>query len=122
MIEAQPERASILIIDGDKQVRWLPGVSEGKIFLTPISKFMSEGYSGRVKVEGCPLDKLTARQSQVLRFIAEGKTTKQVALELNISVKTVESHRAQLMDRLDIHDIAGLVKFAIRVGLITLED
>jgi DNA-binding NarL/FixJ family response regulator len=69
-----------------------------------------------------PLKKLTGRQAQVLQLIVEGKNTKQVALELNISVKTVETHRSQLMERLEIHHIAGLVRFAIRVGIVRLED
>jgi DNA-binding NarL/FixJ family response regulator len=55
-------------------------------------------------------------------LIAKSKTTKQIALELNIRAKTVESHRAQLMDRLEINDIPGLVRFAIKVGLVELRD
>ena len=69
-----------------------------------------------------PLSGLSCRQREVLQLIAQSKTTKQIALELNISVKTVESHRAQLMDRLEIHDIPGLVRFAIKVGLVELRD
>ncbi len=61
---------------------------------------------------------LTQRQRQVLRLIAEGKTTKAIAGLLGVSVKTVETHPAQLMDRLDIHDLAGLVRDAIRIGLV----
>ena len=64
---------------------------------------------------------LSPRQREVLRLIAEGRTTKQIAQELEISVKTVETHRAQLMERLDIHDVAGLVRYAIVVGLIDVE-
>ncbi len=64
------------------------------------------------------IDDLTLRQLQVLKLIADGRTTKQIALELSISVKTVESHRAQLMERLGIHDVAGLVRVAIKGGLI----
>jgi len=64
---------------------------------------------------------MSRRQRQVLQMIAESKTTKQIALELNISVKTVECHRAQLMDRSEIHDIPGLVRFAIKAGLVRLE-
>lgn len=66
--------------------------------------------------------RLSSRQTEVLRLIAKSKTTKQIALDLNISVKTVESHRTQLMDRLEIHDIPGLVRFAIKVGLVELRD
>lgn len=65
-----------------------------------------------------PSEDLTPRQLEVLRRIAEGQTTKGIALQLEISVKTVESHRAQLMERLDIHDIAGLVRCALRMGLV----
>jgi DNA-binding NarL/FixJ family response regulator len=64
------------------------------------------------------LQKLTARQKQILVMIAEGQSTKQIAGNLNISVKTVETHRAQLTERLKIHDVAGLVRLAIRTGLI----
>jgi RNA polymerase sigma factor (sigma-70 family) len=64
---------------------------------------------------------LSPRQREVLRLIAEGRTTKQIAQLLEISVKTVETHRAQLMERLDIHDVAGLVRYAIIVGLIEVE-
>ena len=65
---------------------------------------------------------LTLRQREILQLIAEGQSTKQIALSLNISVKTVETHRANLMDRLQIHSIAGLVRYAIRTGLVHLED
>jgi DNA-binding NarL/FixJ family response regulator len=64
---------------------------------------------------------LSPRQQEVLRLIAEGRTTKKIAQLLEISVKTVETHRAQLMERLDIHDVAGLVRYAIIVGLIEVE-
>lgn len=67
------------------------------------------------------LELLSPRQREVLRLIAEGRTTKQIAQELEISVKTVESHRSQLMERLDIHDVAGLVRYAILVGIIDVE-
>ena len=67
------------------------------------------------------LETLSPRQREVLRLIAEGRTTKQIAQMLEISVKTVETHRAQLMERLDIHDVAGLVRYAIIVGLIEVE-
>lgn len=68
------------------------------------------------------LGKLTPRQREILLLIAEGKSTKQIAQALNISAKTVESHRAQLTERLNIHDVAGLVRFAIQAGLIELNN
>jgi DNA-binding NarL/FixJ family response regulator len=98
-------------------------VAQGDTYLSsPVAKITIRGYSGRVNAEPGPLRKLSPRQEQVLQLIAEGKTTKQIALELNISVKTVESHRMQLMKRLDLHDIASLVRFAIKIGLVTLEE
>lgn len=69
-----------------------------------------------------PLAQLTPRQREILQLIAEGKNTKEIAYLLNVSVKTVETHRAQLMDRLQIHDVAGLVRYAMRAGLITPES
>jgi DNA-binding NarL/FixJ family response regulator len=65
---------------------------------------------------------LTPRQREVLQLIAEGNSTKRIALLLNISVKTVEAHRMLLTERLGIHDTAGLVRYAIRAGLVRLED
>jgi DNA-binding NarL/FixJ family response regulator len=97
-------------------------VAQGETYLSPpVAKITIREYSGRVNAEPGPLRKLSPRQEQVLKLIAEGKTTKQIALALNISVKTVESHRTQLMERLDLHDIARLVRFAIKIGLVTLE-
>ncbi len=75
------------------------------------------GSSGR----GQAGELLSSRQREVLQLIAEGRTTKEIASLLHLSVKTVETHRTQLMDRLDIHDIAGLVRYAIRTGLVTPE-
>ena len=69
-----------------------------------------------------PLAELTPRQVEVLRMIAERHSTKDIARRLEISVKTVESHRAQLMERLNIHDVAGLVRYAIKMGLVTIEE
>lgn len=67
--------------------------------------------------EESPVHKLTEREMEVLQLLAEGKTTKEIAFELNLGVKTVETHRQGIMDRLDIHTIAGLTRFALREGL-----
>jgi len=67
------------------------------------------------------LEKLTPRQREILTLIAQGNPTRGIARALNISVKTVESHRSKLMERLGIHDVAGLVRFAIRMGLVKIE-
>ena len=69
-----------------------------------------------------PLAELTPRQLEVLRMVAEGHSTKNIARRLKISVKTVESHRAQLMQRLNIHDVAGLVRYAIKMGVVMIEE
>lgn len=108
----------------------IAAVSQGETYLSPpVSKHVISGYVRRVgadvqeKLDSQPtLERLTMRQREILQLIAEGYTTQEIANLLNISVKTVETHRMQLMDRLDIHDIAGLVRFAIRVGIISLEE
>jgi DNA-binding NarL/FixJ family response regulator len=61
---------------------------------------------------------LTSREREVLQLVAEGKTTKEIAAILNVSVKTADAHRTRLMQKLDIHDIAGLTRCAIRLGLV----
>lgn len=70
---------------------------------------------------GSGIDRLTARQRQILQLVAEGFSTREIAERLFLSVKTVETHRAQIMQRLEIHDVAGLVRFAIRHGLLPPE-
>jgi DNA-binding NarL/FixJ family response regulator len=67
-----------------------------------------------------PLQKLTERQVQVLRLVAEGHRTRDIAKQLDLSVKTVESHRGEIMKRLRVHDVVSLVRYAVRVGLIPL--
>ncbi len=100
----------------------LKAVSAGETYLSPaISRGVIDSYLGRVEGKQSPLDQLTPRQREILQLIAEGRSTKEIAFTLNVSVKTVETHRAQLMDRLDIHDVAGLVRYAMRVGLISPE-
>lgn len=69
-----------------------------------------------------PIQELTPRQREVLQLVAEGHSTKDIAQKLNLSVKTVDTHRTELMQRLDIHDIAGLVRYAIRIGLINADS
>jgi DNA-binding NarL/FixJ family response regulator len=66
-----------------------------------------------------PLDKLTPRQIEVLQMVAEGHRTREIAARLKLSVKTVESHRGEIMKRLAIHDVVGLVRYAMRVGLVS---
>jgi DNA-binding NarL/FixJ family response regulator len=92
--------------------------ARGETFLSPqVSRPVIDEYIRRTHASR-PGEFLSTRQRQVLLLIAEGKTMKQVAMELGIGVKTAETHRAQLMDRLNIHDVAGLVRYAIKMGLV----
>jgi DNA-binding NarL/FixJ family response regulator len=102
----------------------IESVARGEIFLSPaISRHVIEGYlSQSAEKSADPLEHLTPRQREILQLIAEGKSSKQIAQLLKASVKTIESHRASLMERLDIHDVAGLVRYAIRLGLVSPED
>jgi DNA-binding NarL/FixJ family response regulator len=68
-----------------------------------------------------PLDALTPRQREILQLVAEGHTSKDIAQRLGLSFKTIEGHRAQVMERLGVNDLAGLVRFAVRVGLVPPE-
>ena len=98
-------------------------VARGETYLSPaVSKPVIEGYLQRVGSEPPLPGRLTPRQREVLQLIAEGSTTKQIATLLNVSEKTIQTHRMQLMKRLDIHDIAGLVRYAIRIGLVSAEE
>jgi DNA-binding NarL/FixJ family response regulator len=97
-------------------------VAQGETFLSPSVSRQVTDYIRRVGRETDGLDRLTSRQREILQLIAEGNTTKKIAQTLNISVKTVETHRSQLMEQLDIHDVAGLVRYAIRQGLVTPEQ
>jgi DNA-binding NarL/FixJ family response regulator len=97
----------------------LKAVARGETYLSPtVQEHLVTGYVQLASDRSRPLSQLTPRQSEILQLIAEGQTTKEIARRLQISVKTVETHRTQLMERLDIHDIAGLVRFAIRTGLV----
>ena len=100
----------------------IKAVAQGETYLTPIiSKQVIEDYLRRITGEARPTDLLTPRQRDVLKLIAEGNSNKEIAKTLCISVKTVESHRTQIMKQLDIHDVTGLVRCAIRMGLITTD-
>ncbi len=98
----------------------LDSVASGQTFLSPaISKHLIDAYVERTADGLEPFSILTSRQREILQLIAEGATTKEIARKLDVSIKTVETHRTQLMQRLDIHDLAGLVRYAIRLGLVT---
>ena len=91
-------------------------VSRGGIYLSPgVSRAVVEAYGSKSEK---PSDPLSGRERQVLQLIAEGRSTKDVASLLGISVKTAESHRSRLMQKLDIHETASLVRYAVRRGLV----
>jgi DNA-binding NarL/FixJ family response regulator len=94
-------------------------VERGDRYLSPaVSRQLVDDYLDRLNDEDTR-ERLTPRQREVLQLIAEGYTTQQIALKLNIAVKTVETHRTQLMERLGIHDVAGLVRYAVRAGIVS---
>ncbi len=103
----------------------LDALAEGRAYLSPaISQTILRGYlrTGKDPADAlAELGQLTTRQREVLQLMAEGHSTRAIADRLHLSVKTVESHRMQLMDRLDIHDVPGLVRFAIRAGLVSAD-
>jgi DNA-binding NarL/FixJ family response regulator len=97
----------------------IKAVVRGELFLSPaISRSVVDRFLKRLPPPPGPLEVLTPRQREVLQLIAEGKSTKEIAFMLKLSPKTIETHRAQLMDRLRIHDVASLVRFALRSGLV----
>ena len=107
----------------DELVRAIHAVAAGDIFLSPrVTGVVVDDYVNRLsKVGDSLLSALNSREREVLQLVAEGKSTKQIASELHVSVKTVEANRRQTMDKLDLHSVAELTKYAVREGLTTLE-
>jgi DNA-binding NarL/FixJ family response regulator len=102
----------------------IEAVMRGEIYLS--SRVSRHVVTGLMQGPGgeraqSSIEALTARQREILQSIAEGKSTKEIAFVLGVSVKTVETHRADLMERLGIRDVAGLVVYAIRNGLIDID-
>ena len=97
-------------------------VARGETYLSPaVSKRVVDDYVSRTGGAADPLDALTPRQREILQLAAEGYSSKKIAQQLGLSRRTVEAHRAQLMERLDLHDVASLVRFAVKLGLVTPE-
>lgn len=97
-------------------VQAIQEVSRGRIYLSPgISRTVVEAYLAKTEL---PPDPLSPREHEVLQLVAEGKTTKEIARLLGVSIKTAENHRSRILAKLDIHETAGLVRYAIRRGLI----
>lgn len=106
----------------DELVQAIQAVIVGDGYLSSrITGIVVDGYVNRVAtVADSPLLTLTGRERQVLQFVAEGKSTKQIALDLHVSTKTIEANRRQIMQKLDIHSVAELTRYAVREGLTPL--
>jgi DNA-binding NarL/FixJ family response regulator len=101
----------------------IKAVMRNETYLTPaVSKQLVQEYLHHGGNKLIPVQELTPRQREVLQLIAEGHSTKDMAQRLSVSVKTIETHRMDIKHRLGIHDVAGLVRYAIRVGLITSDS
>ncbi|MFQ5410290.1 MAG: response regulator [Anaerolineales bacterium] len=125
VLQALQEGASGYVLksaDIDELLTAIHAVTQGHTYLSPtVTEHLAE-YVRRTGIRNDSLARITARQRQVLRLLAEGHTSRQIARQLHISTKTVDSHRRDLMDRLDIHDLASLVRYAIRVGLVSPDE
>jgi DNA-binding NarL/FixJ family response regulator len=113
--------AGYLLKDADRMELELAirTVMRGDIYLTPtVAKYTVDAYRQRKEADQGPLACLSSRQKEILQLIAEGYANKEIAQRLDLSLRTVETHRADLMERLNIRDVPGLVKLAIRTGLI----
>ena len=113
-----------LLKDADDHdlIKAVMALSAGGSFFSPaVSKILLEGYLQEGPDSTDELSVLSDREREVLQLIAEGKSTKEIAFALGLSIKTVETHRAAIMGRLDIHDVPGLALFAVRHGLIQLD-
>lgn len=102
----------------DDLIRAVREVMRGEVYISPgVAGSVVDAYLGKTDVD---VDPLTPRERQILQLIAEGNTTKDIATLLSISFKTAESHRSRIMKKLDIHEVTGIVRYAIRRGLAQL--
>lgn len=106
----------------DELIQAIQAVAAGGRYLSPrIADVVVNDYVKRLSIDAdSPLADLTSREREVLQLVAEGKSTKQIALELHVSTKTIEANRRQTMEKLNIHSIAELTKYAVREGLTSL--
>ncbi len=101
----------------------LKSVLQGGIYLSAaVSKGVMNDYVERLRGEDLTSDLLTPRQTEVLKLLAQGQSSKDIARLLDLSAKTVDTHRSLLMKQLDIHEVTGLVRYAIRAGLISSDS
>jgi DNA-binding NarL/FixJ family response regulator len=107
----------------EELVRAIDAVATGQTYLSPaIANLVVESYLEKHDAQtGAAFTVLGRRERETLQLLAEGKTTKQIALTMGVSVKTVETHRQQIMTKLDVHSVAELTKYAVREGITSLE-
>lgn len=107
----------------EELIRAIKAVTAGDRYLSPkITGVVVDDYIKHLSTSAdSPLATLTSREREVLQLVAEGRSTKQVALELHVSTKTIEANRRQIMEKLELHSVAELTKYAIREGLTSLE-
>lgn len=104
---------------GNEVAMAILAVARGQVYLSPdVATVVVEDYLNGVSSAAARSDQLTVREREILQLIAEGRTNREIAQHLSTSIKTIDSHRTHLMKRLNIHDLAGLVKYAVRHGLI----
>jgi DNA-binding NarL/FixJ family response regulator len=107
----------------DELLEGLRTVAAGQRYFSPqVASQALESYTRSLRGTPQPGDELSPRQRQILQLIAEGRSTREIGELLAISAKTVETHRAELMRRLSIYDVAGLTRYAVRVGLVSAEN
>jgi len=107
----------------EELVRGIRAVAQGHMYLSPrVADAVVEGHVRAPAAEAQPTGSvLTAREREVLQLLTEGHGTKQIARRLHVSTKTIDTHRQHIMDKLDVHNVADLTKYAVREGLTTLE-
>jgi DNA-binding NarL/FixJ family response regulator len=108
----------------DELLSAINAVNRGDLYISPaVLRPVVEGYLAWVEQQGAsPIDRLTDREREVLQLIAEGKSNQAIAQELNLGVRTVETHRANLMNKLDLHNVADVVRFAFQHGILGSVD
>ena len=108
----------------DELVQAIKAIATGGRYLSPrIADVVVSDYVKRLSTTAdLPFEALKTREREVLQLVAEGKSTKQIALDLHLSTKTIEANRRQIMEKLNIHSVAELTKYAVREGLTTLES
>jgi DNA-binding NarL/FixJ family response regulator len=120
MLQGNLPSSPLLLVSGTLEQTGTECLKAGAADYVPKADLARLGCAIRVALEvRAPLRRLSGRQSAVFQRLASGQSTKEIASSLRISVKTIETHRAQVMRRLEIHDLAGLVRYAIRVGVVS---